>query len=245
MSTRATITVADDRDRFDLYQHHDGYPDGPHGLVRHLALARRYAWDLPRFEAADFAAAVIAVLKDRGGSTSLTKDADAHTDRSYHYRLEPVRENYSTRVMLTISRPSWDRSQGDIEVFRGELQEAVTRFNAIGETEKQPREHQILQNTEESLQRALDEIAGLCGDDPDPETTKAYEEIEDACRDLIALRLHLERTQPWSTLGKADALFEKIRTEYGSQHTGIATTEVRLALEAHQRFQRATTEQSN
>jgi hypothetical protein len=62
---------------------------------------------------------------------------------------------------------------------------------------------------------------------------------------VVILRLHLERTQPWSTLGKADALFEKIRSEHGSQHTGIATTEVRLALEAHRRFQRASTEQSN
>lgn len=238
MSTRATITVADDRDRFDLYQHHDGYPDGPHGLVRHLALARRYAWDLPRFEAADFSAAIIAVLKDRGGSTYLTEDAEAHTDRSFHYRIEPLRENYVTRVLLTISRPSWDRSQPDVEMFRGDLQSAVPKFDAIGETAKQPREYQTLMTVEGSLWRAHEEISALCGERPDPDTEKVFEEIEDATRDLATLRLHLERTQPWSTLGKADALFEKIRSEHGSQQTGIASIEIRLAVEAHQRFQR-------
>jgi len=241
MSTRATITVADDHDRFDLYQHHDGYPDGPHGLVRHLALARRYAWDLPRFEAADFAAAIIAVLKDRGGSTYLTKDAEAHTDRSFHYRIEPLRENYVTRVMLTISRPSWDHSQPDVEVFRGDLQAAVSKFDAVGETATQPREYQTLMTVEGSLWRAHEEIRALCGERPDPDTEKVFEDIEDASRDLATLRLHLERTQPWSTLGKADAMFEKIRTEQGSQHMGIATTEVRLAVEAHRRFQRQDT----
>lgn len=180
MSTRATITVADDRDRFDLYQHHDGYPDGPHGLVRHLALARQYAWDLPRFEAADFAAAIIAVLKDRGGSTYLTKDADAHGDRSFHYQIEPLRENYVTRVMLTISRPSWDRSEPDVEVFRGDIQEAVTKFDAVGETAKQPREYQLLMTAEGALWRAHEEISALCGERPDPDTEKVYEDIEDS-----------------------------------------------------------------
>lgn len=238
MSTRATITVADDHDRFDLYQHHDGYPDGPHGLVRHLALARRYAWDLPRFEAADFSAAIIAVLKDRGGSTYLTKNAEAHTDRSFHYRIEPLRENYVTRVMLTISRPSWDRNQPDVQVFCGEIQDAVTQFNASGKPAKQPREYQTLMTVEGSLWRAHEEIRSLCGERPDPDTEKVFEEIEDATRDLATLRLHLERTQPWSALGQADALLEKIRAEHGSPHTGIASTEIRLAVEAHQRFQR-------
>lgn len=84
MSTRATITVADERGSFDIYQHHGGYPDGQHGLVRQIAMARRMAWDLPRFEASDFAAAVIAALKDRGGSTYLTADAEAHCDRAFH-----------------------------------------------------------------------------------------------------------------------------------------------------------------
>ena len=46
--------------------------------------------------------------------------------------------------MLTISRPAWDRSQRDIEMFHGEIPEAVAKFQAVGETAKQPREYQIL-----------------------------------------------------------------------------------------------------
>lgn len=140
MSTRATITVADQHDSFDLYQPHDGYPDGPHGLVRHIAIARRLAWDLPRFEAGDFAAAIISVLKDRGGSTYLTKDADAHSDRSFHYRIETVREDTAHRVQLTISRPSWERVRGDVEVFAGSIQNAVAKFKAVDELIQERRE---------------------------------------------------------------------------------------------------------
>ena len=148
MSTRATITVADEHDSFDIYQHHDGYPEGPHGLVRHIAMAQSLAWDLPRFEAADFAAAAIAVLKDRGGSTYLTANAEAHSDRAYHYRIEPLRDGVSTQVQLTVSKANWRADQADSEVFKGPLAEAITKFDAMGETAKQPREYQILQDAE-------------------------------------------------------------------------------------------------
>lgn len=241
MSTRATITVADDRESFDLYQHHDGYPEGPHGLVRHIAMARRLAWDLPRFEAADFSAAVIAVLKDRGGSTYLTKDAEAHTDRSYHYRIESIRENYVTRVMLTISRPAWDRAQGDIEMFHGEIPEAVDKFQAIGETAKQPREYQILMTAEGSLWRAHEEISALCGERPDPDTQQVYGDIEDASRDLAALRYHLEHNDPWRTLAHSEKALTRVREANETPIVGLPTVEVKLAMDAHRRFQRELT----
>jgi len=238
MSTRATITVADEQSSFDIYQHHDGYPDGPFGLVRHIAMARRLAWDLPRFEAADFSAAVIAVLKDRGGSTYLTKDASEHSDRSYHYRIEPVREDTVTRVMLTISRPAWDRKQGDIEIFHGEIPEAVAQFQAIGETAKQPREYQILMTAEGSLWRAYEEISALCGDRPDPDTEQVYGEIEDATHDLATLRQHLETNNPWRTLSHTEKALARVRETSQSTVPGLPTVEVTLAMEAHRRFQR-------
>lgn len=158
MSTRATITVADEHESFDLYQHHDGYPDGPHGLVRHIDMARRLAWDLPRFEAADFAAAIIAALKDRGGSTYLTKDAEAHDDRSFHYRIAPLQEETTTRVMLTITRPRWEDGKPDIDVFSGEIPEAIKQFDAVGEPSQGPREWHILGEIEAALFRAEEDI---------------------------------------------------------------------------------------
>jgi len=238
MSTRATITVADEHESFDLYQHHDGYPEGPHGLVRHIARARRLAWNLPRFEAADFSAAVIAVLKDRGGSTYLTKDAEAHTDRSYHYRIQSIRENYVTRVMLTISRPAWDRSQRDIEMFHGEIPEAIAKFQAIEETAKQPREYQILMMAEDSLWRAHEEISALCGERQNPDTQQVCRDIEDASRNLAALRYHLEQNDPWRTLAHSEQALARLRETNETPVAGLPTVEVKLAMDAHRRFQR-------
>jgi len=222
MSTRATITVADDNDSFDIYQHHDGYAEGPHGLVRHIAMAGRLAWDLPRFEAADFAAAVVAVLKNRGGSTYLTADAEAHTDRAFHYRIEPLRDGVSTQVQLTISKASWCADHADTQIFKGPLAEAVIKFDAIGETAKQPREYQILQDAEGALWRAHEEIRALCGERPDEDTEKVYEDIEDATRSLMRLRQHLDTMAPWRALKIA----------------GDKSVDAKLAWEAHQRFQR-------
>lgn len=238
MSTRATITVADEQASFDIYQHHDGYPEGPHGLVRHIAMARRLAWTPPRFEAADFAAAVIAVLKDRSGSTYLTEDAAAHTDRAYHYRIEPVRADFSTRIILTISRPHWDRKRGDVEMFKGEISEAVSKFDAIGETAKQPREYQILMTAEGSLWRAHEEISALCGERPDPDTEQVYEDIKDACRDLSALRQHLETNDPWRTLAHAERALQRARESQAKPVLGLPTVEVNVSMDAHRRFQR-------
>jgi len=214
--------VADKHGRFDIYQHHDGYAEGPHGLVRRIAMAQRLAWDLPRFEAADFAAAIIAVLKDRGGSTYLTARAEDHADRAYHYQIEPLREGVATRVQLTVTQPSWRDGAEGREIFKGSLAEAITRFDAIAETARQPREYQILMNAEGALCRAQAEISALCGARPDLDTERVNETIEDACRDLHALRQHLEAMAPWHALNAASG----------------ASVDAKLAWEAHQRFQR-------
>jgi hypothetical protein len=238
MSTRATITVADQHESFDLYQHHDGYPDGPHGLVRHIAMARRLAWDSPRFEAADFAAAIIAVLKDRGGSTYLTKDADAHSDRSFHYRVTPLREETVTRVMLTITRPSWERGKPDIEVFSGDIPAAVKQFDALAEPARDPREWQILGEIEAALFRAEEDILQSTKDKINRDNQAALNDINDAGRAMCQLRHHLEKADPWAALVIAETILETMRKDPNNQYAGVATTEVRLAMEAHRRFQR-------
>ena len=239
MSTRAAITIADDKDSFDIYQHHDGYPDGPFGLVRHIAMARRLAWDAPRFEAGDFAAAVIGVLKDRGGSTYLTQDADAHGDRAFHYRIEPVREDTQTRVMLTITRPSYERGQGDVEIFAGSIQDAVAKFNAVPETKGQPREWQIVTNAEAALYRAEEEIGQWIKGTPDEDTQNTLDDISEATRTLDRLRHHVEQTDPWRVLARIEQTFERLQASDQPITTGqFPTVDVKLAMEAHRRFQR-------
>ena len=239
MSTRATITVADQHDSFDLYQHHDGYPDGPHGLVRHIAMARRLAWDLPRFEAADFSAAIIAVLKDRGGSTFLVKDANAHSDRSFHYRVSPLREKTATHVMLTITRPSWEPGKSDVEIFAGSIQDAVAKFNAVPDTTDQLREWQMLGEIEGALYRAEEEICQWVKGTPNPDTQATLDDLDDAGRASIQLRHHLEQSDPWHTLGRVEKTLIRLReTGEPCQPAALPTVDVKLAMDAHRRFQR-------
>lgn len=149
-----------------------------------------------------------------------------------------MRENCVTRVMLTISRPAWDRTQNDIEVFHGEIPEAVAKFQAIAETAKQPREYQILMTAEGSLWRAHEEISALCGESPDSDTQQVYGEIEDASRDLAALRQHLEMNDPWRTLTQTEKTLARVRETSETPIVGLPTVEVKLAMDAHRRFQR-------
>ena len=60
MSTRATITVFDQDTSFHIYKHCDGYPEAIKPLIED---AKALAWDLPSFEAGEFAASLISAMK--------------------------------------------------------------------------------------------------------------------------------------------------------------------------------------
>lgn len=64
MSTRANIIVKDETEIVQLYRHMDGYPSA---VLPDLLKVFPYAWGLPRFEASDFAAAIVAAWKTTGG----------------------------------------------------------------------------------------------------------------------------------------------------------------------------------
>lgn len=97
MSTRSTITVRDSKDSaegFSIYRHGDGYPDTPHGVFNTLKEALPYAWPWPRYEAMDFAAAIVAAWKQKGGGNIyFTKGRDAHGDTEYHYEIYQKERN--------------------------------------------------------------------------------------------------------------------------------------------------------
>ena len=85
MGTRAVITFIDERDKFHIYKHWDGYPSG---VLDGLADSFQYAWRLPRFEAMDFAAAYIRGNKaEGGGDVYVTKNYSAHGDLEYRYEV--------------------------------------------------------------------------------------------------------------------------------------------------------------
>lgn len=236
MSTRATITVSDEHDRFHIYQHHDGYPDGPHGIIHHLNRARRRAWDLPRFEAADFSAAIVAALKDRGGSTYLTTDAAAHGDRSYHYEISPLRDATRTSVQIVIRQSSFDGSMRDI--FSGPVEEAVTAYQAgTAETFVDPvidHLHQIV--------RSIDHIVDDLGQDQmsaiatDPACIENIRDAAFLAEELCAL--HAEAA-PFSALEKVAAALDGPDEHKGDTPTkldAVAANAIKPALQAWRRF---------
>lgn len=238
MATRATITVADENDSFDIYQHYDGYPDGEHGIVRRLANAPRMAWKLPRFEAMDFAAAVISVLKEGGSTTYLTKDANLHSDRAFHYKITPLRDGVSTQVGLCITETAWRDDTPDKVLFDGALVDAVKAFDAEPPVVSEPREVQLLNPIEIALNRASEEINQWCRDRPEEDTGEVLELLEKAGTSLLNLRGQLDKSAPWEALAMADEIFSDKDFLANKTHLNSAKVRVKLAMEAHKRFQR-------
>lgn len=122
MSTRATYEFRDERGTHTVYRHHDGYPEG--GL-QWIANALPFAWELPRFEADDFAAAFVAGNKSGGGGVRLTAGRDAHGDTEYHYVVTFADD----RLHVSITERQWSRGGPDswTPVDEGGLHELLER----------------------------------------------------------------------------------------------------------------------
>ena len=104
MSTRAIYTFYDSANEVHVYKHHDGYPynggrrihngetfEGG-GLVW-IKDAKGFAWDLPRFEADEFAASFVKANKSVGGGVRLIGDQqpwEYASDCEYWYKVSCV-----------------------------------------------------------------------------------------------------------------------------------------------------------
>ena len=64
MGTRAIYIFEDEHEEVHVYKHYDNYPQG---AVDFIENAKEFAWELPRFEADEFAASFVAANKDRKG----------------------------------------------------------------------------------------------------------------------------------------------------------------------------------
>ena len=83
MSTRACYTFKDKEGAFSIYYHYDGYPANALHMINQ---AKDSAWQFPRIEADEFAAAFCYVAKDgRAGGARLTEGPHRHGDLSYRY----------------------------------------------------------------------------------------------------------------------------------------------------------------
>ena len=105
MGTRSVITVIDDHNTFHVYRHWDGNPES---VIGDLPLALEYAWPLPRYEAMDFAAAIVAAWKTKGGgSIYLTSGWKAHGDLEYRYEVRQKDEVLSIEAFGLTSGDEW------------------------------------------------------------------------------------------------------------------------------------------
>ena len=78
MSTRGLYIFKDHSgEQFTVFKHWDNYPSGAYKFIQN-ALTK--AWDLPRFEADEFAASFIAANKKAGGDLRLTNEDTTNAD---------------------------------------------------------------------------------------------------------------------------------------------------------------------
>jgi hypothetical protein len=116
MSTRAVITIKDKHDTFHIYQHWDGYP---RCVADHIAAALDYSWSLPRFDAADFAAAIVAANKKGAGNIYFSKGPDHHADLDYRYEVHCISGAICVDVFSRGNPDGHDKPQRDGESLKG------------------------------------------------------------------------------------------------------------------------------
>lgn len=85
MGTRAVISFIDEDNTFHVYKHWDGDPPS---ILHYIECAKVFAWELPRFEADEFAAAFIAACKSKGGGdVRLVKTYKGLGDLEFRYEV--------------------------------------------------------------------------------------------------------------------------------------------------------------
>jgi hypothetical protein len=138
MSTRACYTFTDWQGEFHVYKHHDGYPyaHGVHegenyevgGLVW-INNAKEFAWELPRFEADDFAASFVVANKDGGGGCRLINKPNPwefSSDSEYWYKIKIAVP--ALDVWVDVYRVDWwnkDNRTSD-KIMSGALSELIS-----------------------------------------------------------------------------------------------------------------------
>ena len=126
MGTRAVYTFNDGDDKFHVYKHWDGYPEG---AALFFMKAIPYAWGGTRFEASEFAAAFIAGNKPKdGGDVYLTKGPNAHGDLEYVYELY---QNTLGGLMIKVHHANWDDVKSrtvKTQMFKGSLISFVDKY---------------------------------------------------------------------------------------------------------------------
>lgn len=146
MSTRAVYTFKGFGEEYHVYKHYDGYPSG---AARWIGNALAFAWDPPRYEPDEFAAAFVAGNKTGGGDVRLMSSRRQACDVEFGYTIYPLANqqkeafpslNVGELLIDVVATNYWPEEGADDDVgaerliFRGKLSEFLERAAEI-ETE--------------------------------------------------------------------------------------------------------------
>jgi hypothetical protein len=127
MSTRAVYSFIEGDESYHVYYHFDGYPSG---AAQWIENALRFAWETPRFEIDEFAAAFVAGNKvEHGGGIRLiaapismpaNKAARSKTgDLAFRYEIRCVQGKIRVTAFSTIY---WDKLK-ETKIWEGPLED--------------------------------------------------------------------------------------------------------------------------
>jgi len=121
MSTRACYTFKDKEGAYSVYYHHDGYPSN---ALKMISKAKEAAWEFPRFEADEFAAAFCCIAKDgKRGGARLTEGPHRHGDLAYRYDIWFDKNN----LMVTIWQVDFHNEK---RIDTGNINEMLSKYVA-------------------------------------------------------------------------------------------------------------------
>lgn len=118
MSTRAIYTFKGFGETHHVFKHHDGYLSGAADALNN-ALA--YAWDMPRYEPDEFAAAFVAGNKQSPGGVRLAKTQTAFCDVEFAYVIEPDKKIPNLLKVTAYSADFWDGKPKKKKIWSGSL----------------------------------------------------------------------------------------------------------------------------
>jgi hypothetical protein len=139
MSTRAVYTFKGFGETYHIYKHYDGYPSG---AAESLSKALGKAWDLPRYEPDELAAAFVAANKSGPGGVRIMSKRTQASDVEYGYTVYPLTAKAASAfpalravalMIDVVSTDYWDGKRKERRIFRGSLAEFLTRAEQIQE----------------------------------------------------------------------------------------------------------------
>ena len=132
MGTRAVVTFYDHSSEGNnlpyqvnhrghhVYRQHDGYPSNVLHVLQSV-VDKKMCWDLPRFEADEFATGYVAHEKEGSGNIRLLKNADDIIGLSYRYYVTLVEEE----LHISVYAADFSNIDDDDLLFRGTLSAAI------------------------------------------------------------------------------------------------------------------------